>query len=103
MRNLRCRKCGFIGKNWHAMRMHLHKKHQEKSENVTQAVKNKLVMYSYAKSKSENVKVKKERSPTKKEQNSCMLQEIIIPIYLRIPIAFGNVSIIQPNIEKENK
>ena len=102
MRNLRCRKCGFIGKNWHAMRMHLHKKHQEKSENVTQAVKNKLVMYSYA--KSEVAKIRKRKAKKSEEkQNVCTLQEIIIPVYLRIPIALGNVSILQPNIEKEKQ
>lgn len=101
MRNLRCRKCGFIGKNWHAMRIHLQKKHQEKSENVTQAVKNKLVMYSYA--KSEAVKTGKRKKKSEEKQNACMLQEIIIPVYLRIPIAFGNVSILQPDIEKEKQ
>ncbi len=99
-RRLRCKKCGFIGKNWHAMRIHLQKKHQEKSENVTQAVKNKLVLYSYTK---DNVVRRQRKQKKTKEQNVCMLQEIIVPVYLRIPIAFGTVSIIQPDSKDTNK
>lgn len=107
-----CRFCKHRETNWAKMYLHLKEQHREKTEKgnvpegVQAAVDMGLVRYHYAKKNKRIVKRVRD-SQTRAVNNEPMrykVQEIILPIYLRIPITLpSNVEIIQRPDDEENK
>lgn len=106
----RCKLCNRMEKDWPNMKTHLEVAHPDEKgkipKTVQAAVDLRLVQYHYEK-KNKKI-VKRTRNPQTRAANNeavrYKVQEIILPIYLRIPITLpSNVEIIQRPDDEENK
>ncbi len=95
---LRCKLCGLKVKNWKSMQAHLKGEHGKNPVNVTWAIQQKIVAYIMKKNFVQKRKVYQTR-PKQTKNNTPSVQEIVIPIYLKIPLAIGSVGLIQ--LQKE--
>jgi len=110
---LRCRRDVFVTKDWPEMVKHLADEHDEHPDSAHKAFKDGLILFN------RTGRANKLRKPFRKKgkrkgatvpstarrgvKASVTMQEIIIPVYLRIPIAIGSVSIVETIPAKETK
>ena len=101
-----CFKCDFKSDSLVGIRRHVWAKHKIKTskdykEGTTQDQSNGG--YTKKRRKTKQKKHRRKNTAGRKRQSGPVVQEIIIPIYLRIPLALGQLSIIEPMKGKDNE
>lgn len=96
MRKIKCRKCEFQTASNPAMLRHLRGKHELVVKNISEAINTKIAGYVYSKHKEEP----KTKRAKKQQTQAPRIQEIVVPVLLRIPLVFGEVTLFQQEDEQ---